>query len=545
VAAVTPAGGAGPGRLTRSGAMQAAGGLSGVDIAIAMASGEGGRAAGRLALSRQPGTPAATRRPVRADHAASADADVWSLTGSDCREFLLFSVPGLTVAAALRDATSGAHPGMEGGWTSVAGETEQFTGHIRGNPRFQSEDVRVSEFLFTVDPDTTGVTDWGSAAVLMRLTATVADAAAGIGHAPILFMHSPVAPYKRLDSRRRRDGSFERPREATGVALRVALGVDASQPALRLQLESDLAEHAAATGLGLEVRDRRPGKVRGDWFNLVHRNDAKLAAHRAELSAEQAGEPVLAVRPVTIVGPARVGSTAACTRVLDQAGAGLVAVSITAVRDTAIINLVLPERRMPTADSRPMSPDDYKSLGAGLLTTAQRAWRGPGRWPRPGDAGLGRAAADYVLAGGRSRVLAPADEGKAPPERWAIWASWNVGAEEVLMADFVHTLVRAVHESLGGEPGGRGRIPEPLVTYVRARVTPGGRLRGRAKLAIASVSPPAGLVLTEYLQELCVASELRCREILGGTTAAFSLAGDIRIGWRERWLGQTVAEPHS
>ena len=109
----------------------------------------------------------------------------------------------------------------------------------------------------------------------------------------------------------------------------------------------------------------------------------------------------------------------------------------------------------------------------------------------------------------------------------------------------VHTLVRAVHESLGGEPGGRGKVPEPLVTYVRARVTPGGRLRGRAKLAITAVSPPAGLVLTEYLQEVCAASELRCRELLGGTTDAFSLAGDIRIGWRERWLGRSATEPYA
>jgi hypothetical protein len=565
-----------PGQLTRFGALPAAGGLGGVEVQLFVSSDAESVAYGKVAASRQPGASRmqkAGRR--RLSGLGAPDEALWRLADSpDCREFLVFSAPGAVLVCATRNppgGTGSANPGLAGRWTRVLGQSEQFVGRIRSNPRFLYEDLRVSEFLFTFDPAGGAVTDWGYSALLMDLTAGVASAAAH-GQAPIIYMQAPVAPFVAPGSRRRADGSRDRVRESCSLSLRVSLGFDITRPERRLSVQSRLADYAVRAGLGLEMRDRRPGMVRGDWLRLIRREPERLARTKVSLAGERAEEPVRVIRPVTIVGPGRVGSSAACAAILNAAGAGLHGVSITTVQDIGIMNLFLAQNEAAPTDTHDrtsgrISVEDYQSLNDALDALADEAHRGAPATCAAESIELDGAAADHVLVAARRRVLREpaADHGQPRPAlgggavvprsasgRWAVWATWNVPGELLSVHLILETIRIAIEESLELVHW-NDDVDGPRVDYSRARVIPSGRLRGRAKLSIPIFAPPPPTSIEDYLDDVCSHAEGLCRELLvehlkeigsdltGRPTVAAAL-GDIRVGWRERWLGQSAPD---
>lgn len=71
---------------------------------------------------------------------------------------------------------------------------------------------------------------------------------------------------------------------------------------------------------------------------------------------------------------------------------------------------------------------------------------------------------------------------------------------------------------------------------------------GRAKLSVPLFAAPAGSSLESYLDQVCTQAETLTRERLvselQGSHADIEPAslGDLRMSWRERWLGRELPE---
>jgi hypothetical protein len=554
--AVVSVGGS-PGELTRFGSLQAAAGLGGVEVQIFIRSDETAAAIGRLALSRQPGPAARLGDGMVPNEASESDPDFLPLTDSiDCTEALQFVCDGLTIQCATRGSLPGSvgstTPGLAGEWSRIGPQTEHYAGVLRSNPRFLYDDVRLSELLFTIDPSIPEASTWGLAAILMNLAAKLSGAAKD-ATAPILYMQSPVAPFRAVPKPGRADGSLERPREAAGVVLRAAVGVDAKFPDRRIALEWSMSKFSADHGIGMEVRDRRPGKVRGDWFSVVKHEADQIRTYAEDLAGNDVDTQVAGVRPVTIVGPGRIGSTATCLALLNSLGAGLCGVSITAAQDIALINLILPDRGVGPKESLERAGPaqrvaDHQDLELGLRAVAQTALPTTDR--RTSEVSdLEEEAADYVLVAGRRRLHKKqrSPQGVQRRSRWAIWSSWDVPQRLVTFQMITRCLLEALTVEV--ETSGGARV-QPQLLYARSRTVGTARLRGRSKIAVETMPVPPELSVQQYLDELCSRVEARARELLirrlsqdvgsGGISPnrAGALLGDVRVGWRERWLGK-------
>lgn len=553
--------GGSPGQLTRFGAHQAAVGLGGVEVRVYMRSYGSARGFGRLGLSRRPG-PAGVSLPAMVSEDRIVDVDPSAVSDAPAPiEVLHFACNGVVIRCATADAPPGAispgGPGLSGSWSSIGAKSELFRGYVRANPRFLYEDVRLSELLLTLNPDMSSGSTWGTAAALMEVSSKLARSAQ-VAQAPILYMQSPVAPYQALSKSTRGDGSFERPRPAGGVVLRAAIGVDARFPERRIALEADMAQFAEDSGLGMEVRDRRPGMVRGDWFTVVKQDDGgeRFGQYMKDLVGASADEPIQAVRPITIVGPGRIGSSATCLGLLNSLGSGLCGISITASQDIALINLVLADRGIgPRGVVEAEVPQrrvaDYQDLEAGLEVMARTAVRSVDFRGVEQTRALEEAAGDYVVLAGRRRQVA--GPGMATPnlqdEAWAIWASWDLPAGTVSFDAVAGSLIKGLTaecQAVAPDQTIRARLD-----YARSRVMSGGRIKGRAKMSVDVMTVPPEINVQVFLDSVCRQAETRTRELLRSAVArnggwgdslshAAVLPGDVRLEWRERWLGHVA-----
>src|SRR5690348_13596138 len=113
-------------------------------------------------------------------------------------------------------------------------------------------------------------------------------------------------------------------------------------PDKRHHVIGEIAALAAELGMGLQLSDRRFGKVRGEWWTVLSMDAERYEQRKQELFPWAADGVPDAVRLLTFVGPARVGSTAAI--VSDQAArnVGILAVSEATLQQLAFINLVVP-----------------------------------------------------------------------------------------------------------------------------------------------------------------------------------------------------------
>jgi hypothetical protein len=354
--------------------------------------------------------------------------------------------------------------------------------------------------------------------VLADLVALVAESGS------LLFVTSPVAPVVDPSKSVRGDGSGERTRDPQGPCIRFAVGLD-GRGRSRLGLERALAELAVDNGLGLKLADRRVDRVRGEWFTIRRFDRQRYAAVRdAAYGGLAAGSPRRAVA-VTVVGPARAGTTRALLAALDHRSVGVLAISTTELQGIGVDSVVLPVVQ-PDPDGSGRQPA-RASWSSGLDAVAALCGTGPPLDDRP-DA---RLPDGYALLVGEvlpcrfpsvSRQTGAANSRKTP---YPLWATWDSPAYD---AD-TPAVLRALADALAG------RTVRHELLYATSRLVGQDRVSGRAKFAVVLSSgrgdlPPDPPPVQDELHALAAAVE---EEVLRALPLRLSVSAE------ERWLPST------
>jgi len=389
------------------------------------------------------------------------------------------------------------------------------------NPGFLYEAAHQLEVMlvFGARPWAPTVTESLITTVLARELAqlVVAEAAA-----PILFMHLPAAPYREPSGHERGDGSLEALRDTHALCLRMSLALAGEQTDARLRFLERLGRAANDWGVGLHVGDRRPGKIRGEWIT-VRQFDADRFRQKAEEDISEVNDDIVTHgQPVTIVGPARVGSSLAIFRALAQHGVGLVNLSVTAMQEVAFINFTALTR----IDGDAPRPVGAFPLRVGLQHLIRACGVGVDTNVRDWDLGDTRAAADYyVLIGTAYPVVV--DDVNSPRPR-PLWITWDVPFGGVDLDDVLVYLTKSLDE----------QNVVHVLQYGRARLAGDGRIRGRAKVGVELAGSPRTVGPRKRLRQLCTFVEDSIRADVARQANLNDSEVRIRVMWRERWLGK-------
>lgn len=445
-------------------------------------------------------------------------------------EYLMFAASSqVVVARSWADAGDGLPVGGQGviGLPQDEGGVDEFLVRLAPSPDFLYERTEVSEYLVSYG---TGADDAREAS--LRLTELAASVSHEVAHprasasedpgSPILFMQAPVAPYRAVRHESIGDGSRERPRDILDNTLRIGIAFPRAAPRARQRFERWLLQFCLDRDYGLDVGDRRPNRVRGDWFGTSPHHSRKTTA-----GVPSSRRPHEAYRPLTFLGPARVGSSAAIFASLQELGAGLSGLSVSALGDVAVINLAVLGAVSEYIVKR--EGEDEFFTGFDNIDSAIRsslalpANTGPAR-------PLGRAS-DYFFLAGRLRVPVTEKQGR----HLAVWASWRCGDtdQHKLVDSIGQELSQALQSAVGGRAVGSS---ETACIYARASRSPAGETRGRAKFGLpVLLSPEMTIIDSPLLTAICESAELRARKLLAlnGTRNV-----DLRISWRERDLGR-------
>jgi predicted amino acid-binding ACT domain protein len=289
-----------------------------------------------------------------------------------------------------------------------------------------------------------------------------------------------------------------------------------------------LAELATENGFGLQVADRRFGRVRGEWWSVLPQDRKRFAARKAELFGWAPDVVPAAVQLLTFVGPARPGSSAAIASDLLSRNVGLLAVSESSMQEIAFINMVVP--LAPARIGRARLSSATLAIADGLGQTASEC----GLTRRQAVRGKSRitdsAAADYrVLRTGPMRP--PIKESVAAVDH-PLWLSWGIPLAGTLRRiDVAELVVTQLREATDRVAGAR-------IDYYRARTLPDGHVIGRAKIAVSLVDDVPEAEIPRLLSELCPWAQRESVARLQGVDLPLG-AIRLRLAWRERWLGHT------
>jgi len=313
------------------------------------------------------------------------------------------------------------------------------------------------------------------------------------------------------------------------MALRMLVGFDVTNRHKRIALVCELAELAAEHGFGLQVADRRFGRVRGEWWSVLPPDHDRYLERKRELYGWAPEGVPAAARLVTFVGPARIGSSAAIAADLLERNVGILAVSEASMQEIAFVNLVVP---MSPARIDKTPPDGTcRSITAGIGQTASACGLTPRKSVR-GRSTIGdSAAADYhVLSTG---PVHPRIEDSVRETDYPLWLSWGIPLEHdpALRPDVAELVLAQLKEATERVAGGQ-------IDYYRVRVQPNGRVTGRAKITVSLVPGTASGDIPSLLSELCPWAQ---REVAARLVRDDVPLGAIRLrlAWRERWLGRS------
>jgi hypothetical protein len=414
-------------------------------------------------------------------------------------------------------------PQMDG--SSLA--SHLYCGSVVINPNFLYDPAHSTEILITLGYDPWRP-DYADSLMITQLYHGMALAAAADGGVPVLFLQSPVAPFRDPSPKFREDGSGEAPRVANGMALRMLVGLDDANPGKRIAFLRQITEIAKSFGLGLQIADRRFGRVRGEWWSVLAPNTSKYAQRKAELfSWAPQGVPE-AVQLVTFVGPARVGSSAAIAADFVGRNIGILAMSAATLQEIAFINLMVPiaPARLTNAPTSGTCMPIVEGLGQVASDCGLTRRQGVrDRRSRIGDT----AATDYqVLSTG------PVSPRITPVAEHPLWLSWVVPLEldAAKRPPDVAQLVLAQLCEAGD------RVASGRIDYYRVRVLPDGRIKGRAKISVSLLDGTTNAQIPGMLSELCPWAQ---REVIATLVRDHVPLRSIRLrlAWRERWLGRS------
>jgi hypothetical protein len=405
-----------------------------------------------------------------------------------------------------------------------------YCGSVVINPNFLYDPAHSTELLITLGYD--WQPDYADSLMITRLYHRMATAASADGGVPVLFLQTPVAPFRDPSPKLRGDGSGEAPRLANGMAMRMLVGLDDANPGKRIALLRTVTEVARSDGLGLQIADRRFGRVRGEWWSVLAPDFDRYAERKKGLFDWAPSGVPEAVQLVTFVGPARVGSSAAIAADFVARNIGILAMSAAALQEIMFINMMLPiaPARLtstPTSSTCLKIVEGVGQVASDCGLTRRQDVRE--RRIRIGDT----AASDYhVLSTG---PVTPRIAEAAGVVEYPLWLSWVVPLEPepAKRPPDVASLVLEQLRDAGD------RVVSARTDYYRVRVLADGRVRGRAKISVTLPEGVPRAKIPELLSELCPWAQ---REVIATLVRDHVPLRSIRLrlAWRERWLGRAT-----
>jgi hypothetical protein len=360
--------------------------------------------------------------------------------------------------------------------------------------------------------------------MLTRVIRGLAEAAVADGGSPIMSLHTPTSPFREAVGSSRGDGSGELVRAVDGPCLRMSVGIDAFETNRRLMFEERVYNFAAEHGLGLRIADRRANRISGEWFK-VRDFDAELYRRRRdELFGWAPAESPTTVFVVTLVGPARVGSTFAAVQALEASNIGVLAFALQPLTEIEITHLLV-----PVAPVRLGRVGDVTAATEPLERGLRYLARDCGLTPRSAA-----SASDHVDFGPalgfqllRSEATSVNLRGAHSESFYAIWVTWDAPYAVVSESMVIQQVLDALN----------GKVSLASLAYLWCGRTYTNRVRGLAKLGIA-MDPNSARYRAGELSRICMEAQDQARRGLATVSGLFEGEFRIRIAWREKWLGE-------
>jgi hypothetical protein len=397
-----------------------------------------------------------------------------------------------------------------------------WTGSAVLNPAFLYGSARRTEILVSFG-DRAWRPSLRDTRMLTWIISQLAGAAVECTNGPIMLLQSPVSPFREAVGSNRGDGSGELVRPAEGSSLRMSISIDPAQPRRLLMFEERVHSFATENGLGLRIADRRANRIRGEWFK-VHDFDGDLFERRRdELFRGVPEDSPTTAFVLTIVGPARVGSTLAVVRALDASNIGVLTYASESLAEMSISHILIPIApvRLERAAGATSAADP---LVAGLRRLASDC----GLTPRSSAAGL--HSVNFTPALGYKALRSePAQitfrSGKGEP--FALWVACDVPYRRITEEQVAEHLLNAL----------QGKVATASLAYLRCHRTADDRVRARAKIAISLDAAVKAKQRAESLSRICAEAQDLTRRSLAATQGLGESELGIRIAWREKWLG--------
>jgi hypothetical protein len=445
-----------------------------------------------------------------------------AVEGSSFDELLCVGGHGVGIVAGTRTGEHGEH----GELARIAlepGVEAVFHGTDVPNLAFRQEFPDRLEGIIVIEDEPKKTLLRHGLAVLDTLTHLAATAVEA-GDVPLLSVQCPaqLPPTNTYQDDGDTGGRAGDAARSSSLAVRFAMALPGPGAAARLPVAERIAGYCTEHGLGLWLRDTRPGFRAGNWFSVLRHNrpEARRRYRRAADRTRSTGNAAEGCIPVTLVGPARPGSTLAVLRFLGQfPELGVVGATMLPLGGLAFLSLQLTvtgasKARLHAINAAPPVGTDPERALVDLLPHLVREGE-----PVPAVTDhLGERAGDYRIAVGPALPVVADNVIRRVP----LWVAWRLpdGPD-------VREVVLALQEAMGAL-----RLAEPpVVEYLVAR-SGSGRVRGRGKLAAAKNeverSYPGGTLCSELAEAWTGALERRTGRVVR--------PGELSASEHESWL---------
>lgn len=407
--------------------------------------------------------------------------------------------------------------------SSSAKDAVSWTGGAIFNPSFLYDAARYTESAILLRRSPGGVS-LADAAELTDVLKFVAERATELD-APLLFVQAPAAPPHR-------NFNSEEWRRANSLAVRFSIAVSESRPSDLLVLRSKIVEYCLDRGFGYYETDRRFGQRNGEWFAVVLESASKYAGRKLDYSDADRAQQPLRIVPLTVTGPARVGTTNEVLKFLTANGVHIASASITSIADQSIIHLGL-------AGTRRGRDDQVESGSADRLREIVRMVRPV---PLPPAFVAPPVLSDYQFVAGPP-VLADASLDR---DRGSVWIGWDLpGADPGSLGVLLTALGTAFAKVLGQGPA---EEIDPNIDYLVSRELSHGSTAGRAKISVSMTDvqgtmhrayPDSHDFRTDFCRRLEAAWKVEVStSALGLVKVSQGRSLDLAVVWRETYLGR-------
>jgi hypothetical protein len=288
--------------------------------------------------------------------------------------------------------------------------------------------------------------------ILACVTGNLASIITEVAKVPVTFFQSPASPYRDPIILNDEGLIGEEPSLARTLAVRFAVGVESSS-VHRLKMLTDVAKFAAEFGMGLQIADRRLGRVRGEWWTIFEPEGISAYEHQKSKRFRWCPTEVPAsARLLTFVGPARVGALVEVVhRLRSWNDVELLAITMSTLQEIAFISVVV---AVTSGDGRHL-----------LVNRTGCAIQEPRK-----TEGCELNISDYHLFSTGPVPLSTVD--RTGSFEWSLWVSWELEPYSKSNPEVVECLLRR----LRGERVEMKEVSEPCrcldagMEYYRARL---------------------------------------------------------------------------